>query len=144
MNIDGLFHSPGDRIAAFADSLLHLYRNDPSLQDYFMMLQADRWTGPRVSSRSSSASDRFVGSAIHVADKVNQFRGHPRLKADVLFCPMPHCDRKTETQFLIRSLLGLAQTEACLRMHLSVMSWTLNWPQWGAVARLHSSIHSRP
>jgi len=114
LNIDDLFHSPGGRIAAFADSLLHLYRNDPSLQDYFMMLQLDGLTGPRGRSSSGSASDRLVSSAIHVVDKVNQFRGRPKLKADVLFCPMPHCTRKTETQFLIRSLLGLAQTDATI------------------------------
>src|SRR5258707_12548996 len=114
MNIDGLFHSPGDRIAAFADSLLHLYRDDPSLQDYFMMLQLDRWTAPRDSSSASRVSDRFVSSAIHAVTKLNQFRRRPKLKADVLFCPMPHCTRRTETQFLIRSLLGLAQTDATI------------------------------
>ena len=35
MDIDDLFHSPADRIAAFAEMQLHLYRHDASLQDYF-------------------------------------------------------------------------------------------------------------
>lgn len=114
MNIDDLFHSPGDRVAAFTDVQLHLYRTDPDLQDYFMMLQLDSLSNPRGSSSLSSASDRLIGSAIHTADKINQFRGRPRFKADILFCPMPDSSRKTEKQFLLRTLLGLTQTDGTI------------------------------
>jgi hypothetical protein len=120
MNIDGLFHSPSDRIAAFADAQLHLYRNDTSLQDYFMMLQLDSVGGARANFSAQSASDLLLRGAIRTADKINQFRGRPKLRADILFCPMPEFNRKTETQFLVRTLLGLAETDATILCLLPV------------------------
>jgi hypothetical protein len=114
MDIGEFFQSPSARIAAFADAQLHLYRHDKSLQDYFMMLQLDSWASPRVRSDSRSAKDQLISWLIQGADKINRFRGRPKLKADVLFCPMPDLSRKTEQQFLIRILLGLAQTDATI------------------------------
>lgn len=112
MDLDGLFHSPVDRIAAFAKIQLHLYRHDVSLQDYFMMLQLDTLITPRANFRGQRTSSRLINWAIHGADKVRQFCPRRKIKTDVLFCPMPDFGRKTETRFLIRSLLGIAQTDA--------------------------------
>src|ERR1700674_291372 len=112
MDIDDLFHSPGSRIAAFLQMQLHLYRHDVSLQDYFMMLQLDTLDSPRANSRDQRISRRLINWAIRSADKASQFRPRRKIKTDVLFCPMPHFSRKTETRFLVRSLLGLAQTDA--------------------------------
>ncbi len=114
MKIDHLFHSSADRISAFLQAQLHLYRHDPSLQDYFMMLQLDSLKGPRGKSSSRSVSDRFVKSGVWTSERVNRFRGVQKLKADILFCPMPDSSRKTESRFLIRSLLGLVQTDATI------------------------------
>jgi hypothetical protein len=112
MDIDDLFHSPVGRIAAFSQMQLHLYRHDIGLQDYFEPLQLDTLTSPRVSSRDRRASNRLIAWAIHGADKFSQFRPRRKIKTDVLFCPSPYFSRKTETRFLIRTLLGLAQTDA--------------------------------
>jgi hypothetical protein len=112
MYIDDLFHSPVGRIAAFAEMQLHLYRHDTSLQDYFEALQTDTQTSPRVQSRELRASNRLVTWAIRGADKVSQLHPRRKIKADVLFCPTPYFVRKTENRFLVRALLGLAQTDA--------------------------------
>ena len=50
--------------------------------------------------------------AIRAADKVSHLRPRRKIKTDVLFCPVPYFERKTENRFLLRSLLGLAQTDA--------------------------------
>jgi hypothetical protein len=113
MYIDDLFHSPLGRIAAFAEMQLHLYRHDTSLQDYFEALQLDTLTSPRANSREQRVSSRLVSWAIDGADKVSQFRPRRKIKTDVLVCPNPdNFARKTETRFLVRTLLGLAQTDS--------------------------------
>ncbi len=126
MDLHDLFQSPkGSLLDAFAQIQLHLYRHDTSLQDYFMTLQSDTFASPRASSRdgrvvSRQSVSRPIEWAIHAADRVSQFRPRRKIKADVLFCPMPYFDRKTETQFLVRSLLALAQTEATILCLLPV------------------------
>jgi len=112
MNIHDLFHSQGNRVAAFAEMQLHLYRHDVTLQDYFLPLQQGTLTSPRIASRVRSASNRLFGWAIQGADWGSQLRPRRKIKADVLFCPMPYFGRKTENRFLVRTLLGLAQTDA--------------------------------
>lgn len=112
MNIDGLFHSSADHVAAFSQMQLHLYRHDASLQDYFMMLQMDTLTSPRFNSRDQRTSSRLLAWAIQGADIVSQLRPRQKIKTDVLFCPMPYFSRKAENRFLVRTLLGLAQTDA--------------------------------
>ena len=114
MDIDDLFHSPVGRIAAFSQMQLHLYRHDISLQDYFVALQLDTLTSPRVNSRDQRASSRLITWAIHGADKLSQLRPRRKIKTDVLFCPNPDFSRKTETRFFVRALLGLAQTDATI------------------------------
>lgn len=112
MYIDDLVHSPAGRIAAFAELQVHLYRQDVSLQDYFMPLQMDSLTSRRIDSGSLRTRNRLVTAAVHVADKVSRVGWRKKIKTDVLFCPIPYFERKTENQFLIRTLLGLAQTDA--------------------------------
>jgi hypothetical protein len=121
MDLHDLFRSPkGSWLEAFAQMQLHLYRHDASLQDYFMMLQSDTFASPRASSRDRRVVSRHIEWAIHAADRVSQFRPRRRIKADVLYCPMPYFDRKTETQFLVRTLLALAQTDATILCLLRV------------------------
>jgi hypothetical protein len=112
MDIHDLFHSPGNRVAAFSQMQQHLYRHDVTLQDYFLPLQSGTLTSPRVNSRDQHASSRLIAFAIRGADKVSQFCPRRKIKTDVLFCPMPYFGRETENRFLIRTLLGLAQTDA--------------------------------
>ncbi len=112
MHIDDLFHSPVGRIAPFAEMQLHLYRHDTSLQDYFEALQLDTLTSPRVDSREQRASGRLRTWAIQGADKLSQIGRRRKIKADVLVCPNPDLRRKTEARFLVRTLLGLAETGA--------------------------------
>ena len=113
MQIDDLFHSQSSQIKAFAEMQLHLYRHDISLQDYFLPLQAGAFAGCRVTGEQRGFN-RLVTWAIQGADQVSQLRRRQRIKADVLFCPIPYFARKTENQFLIRTLLGLAQTDATI------------------------------
>jgi hypothetical protein len=112
MYIDDLFRSPAGRIAAFSEMQLHLYRHNVSLQDYFQPLQLDMQNAAGAATRDQRASSRLITMAIHAADKINQLRPHRKIKTDVLFCPVPYFERKTENQLLVRILLGLAQTDA--------------------------------
>ena len=112
MEIDDLFHSPGNRVAAFSQMQVHLYRHDVSLQDYFEPLQLDMLATPRASSLDKYASSRLITWAIHGADKLNRIRPSRKIKTDVLFCPNPDFTRKAESRFFVRGLLALAQTDA--------------------------------
>src|SRR3954463_5410275 len=115
MNIaDGLFNSTSDQIPAFADAQLALWRHDSSLQDYFMMLQLDSLKGSHSETRSQTLGDRMVARASQVGDRISRFRGRPKLKVDILFCPMPDTSRQTEKKFLIRTLMALARTDATI------------------------------
>jgi len=114
MDIQGLFKSPVDRIAAFAQMQVLLYREDASLQDYFLQLQLDSLTAPRASLKDLRNSKRLGAWAVHRADQVNNVRKRRNVKADVLFCPMPYFGRQSENRFLIRALLGVAQAGATI------------------------------
>lgn len=114
MDVHDLFHSPkGSRVAAFSLAQLHLYRHDISLQDYFLPLQLDTLNGPRANSRDQRASSRLITWATLGADKVSQLRPRRKIKTDVLLCPIPF-RRKTETRFFVRTLLGIAKTDATI------------------------------
>jgi hypothetical protein len=119
MNIEGLFHSPGRGISDFARAQVLLFRQDPSLQDYFMQLELDDRDGPlasRQNLRSRSQLSSWIIGGLDNASRVGQSR---RIKADVLFCPMPYFGRESENRLLVRTLLGLVQTDArvvCLLM----------------------------
>ena len=113
MDVNDLFHSPKDRITAFSQMQLHLYRHDIRLQDYFEPLQLDTLISPRVQCHDHRVSGRLMSIALHSADKVSQFSQRQKIRTDVLLCPNPDSfNRKTETRFLVRTLLGLAQTDA--------------------------------
>ena len=112
MYIDDLFRSPGRRIAELGEMQLHLYRQDVTLQDYFLPLHLDLLTGPRIKSSDRGVASRLITLAVDGANKVNQLPTRRKIKADVLFCPVPYFERRTENQFLVRTLLGLAQTDA--------------------------------
>ena len=121
MDLHDLFRSSnGSLLKAFAQMQLHLYRHDASLQDYFMTLHSETFAGPRATSHNRQPVSRYIEGAIHVADRISRFRSRRRIKADVLFCPMPYFDRRTENQFLIRTLLALAQTDATILCLLPV------------------------
>ncbi len=91
---------------------LHLYRHDISLQDYFLHLQVDSQRPGGISSHNQRASSRLIRLAVRAADKISHIRPRRKIKTDVLYCPVPYFDRKTENRFLVRTLLGLAQTDA--------------------------------
>jgi len=112
MSIEGLFQSSGMRIADFFRIQSLLYRNDPSLQDYFMQLQLDARSNCIAKPKESRLSRRLFHKAIRSVDSVSRLQPRRKLQTDVLFCPMPYFGRKTENEFLIRTLLGLAQTDA--------------------------------
>jgi len=112
MDIEGLFHSPGNRLAAFSQAQVHLYRHDTSLQDYFLQLQMDPLCGPRGRASDKRSPSQLVSRAVRSADWVSRRKQRRKIKTDVLFCPIPYFERKTENQLLVRTLLGLAQTDA--------------------------------
>jgi hypothetical protein len=110
--MDHLFHSSKSRVTAFFETQVHLYRHDVSLQDYFTMLQLDELASPRARSSKQRASDRLLPWAARSADSFCQLRPRRKIKTDVLFCPTVYFGRGTENRLLIRTLLGLAQTDA--------------------------------
>ena len=114
MEIDKLFHSPKRWIAEFSQRQVHLYRHDITLQDYFLQLQMETLTSLRATSDDRRATNPMAKWAIGVADRISQIRAPQKIKADILFCPMPYFERKTENQFLSHTLLGLAQTDATI------------------------------
>jgi hypothetical protein len=120
MDLDHLFHSQARHISAFAEMQLRLYRHDVTLQDYFLPLQMDTLARPRASSLDRSNPNRLVDWSIRGADRVSRIYPRRKIKADVLICPMPYFDRKTETQFLVRTLLAVAQTDATILCLLPV------------------------
>ena len=110
MNIEGLFQSPDDRIAAFAKAQVLLYRNDPTLQDYFMQLQLDSMERPRARAHDLRVRSPLSTWVINRAEKA--YRSRQTFKADILFCPMPYYGRESENRLLVRTLMGLVQTDA--------------------------------
>lgn len=115
MDLRDLFQAPdGNGLDAFSQTQLHLYPHDIRLQDYFIMLQSDKFVGPRATSLNRHSVNRYVSWATHAVDRASRLRPRRRIKADVLLCPMPYFERKTETQFLVRNLLALAETDATI------------------------------
>lgn len=111
MKLDGLFCSPVNNISAFAEIQSRLYREDVHLQDYFLALQF-AMRSAEGGSRAQDVSNRFMNWAIQTADSVGRFQSRRKFKCDVLYCPHPYFERKTENEFLVRTLLGLAETDA--------------------------------
>ena len=114
MDISDLFHSPRSHIAEFSEMQVHLYRHDIKLQDYFLQLQMNTLINPRATADDRHAANPMAKWAVQVADRISQIRRPQKIRTEILFCPMPYFDRKTENQFLVRTLLGLAQTDAAI------------------------------
>lgn len=113
MDVSELFHSPGGGIENFFKAQVQLYRHDRSLHDYFMPLQMSALSRARPSSNGSNP-DLRKSLPIRIADHVSRMRDRRKIKADVLVCPNPDSGRRTETRFLIRQLLGIAETGASI------------------------------
>ncbi len=93
---------------------VRLYRHNPRLQDYFMQLQLGTLIQPSFGSTARQRAKSLFNLAILGADRVTRLLPRRKYKADVLLCPTPYHDRKTENELTIRTLLGLAQTDATI------------------------------
>lgn len=112
MDIDALFHSPSNKLAAFSEIQTLLYRHDPTLQDYFQPLQMDLLTSHRAAPSNQRSANDILTSGFRWADKARIIRNYRKIKVDVLICPNQYFGRQTEAQFFIRTVLGVAETGA--------------------------------
>lgn len=119
MEIDNFFKSSSGRIAEFAKMQALLFRHDPRLQDYFMQIQLDAPSIRAARRNGRDPSRRLMAHLIRSADRASRFRSRRKLKADVLFCPMPYFTRPAENRFLIRALMAVAETGASILCLLS-------------------------
>jgi hypothetical protein len=110
MEIEGLFHSPGKQVAAFAEMQTLLYRHNPGLHEYFLPIQMDLLTTPRAHSSAHARPGRIVVDGLRAAEK--RMSKPRRIRTDVLICPNQHFGRASETQFFIRTVLGVLATGA--------------------------------
>jgi hypothetical protein len=107
-----LFRSTNDRVAKSAEAQVRLYRHDINLQDYFHALDFNMLYGQRSDSRRNSSINPIAVWGFQAADRARRIAKPRKIKTDILFCPTPYHGRKTEVRFLIRTLLGLAETGA--------------------------------
>ena len=112
MNIDDLFDSPNDRIQKFAEAQVHLYGSDVSLQDYFHALDLNMFYDQDCVSKDQPSINPVLDWCVRAFTTASGISQPRKLKTDVLFCPTPYLGRHTEDRFLVRKLLGLAQTGA--------------------------------
>lgn len=112
IDVQDLFRSSEDRIAKFAEMQVHLYRQDASLQDYFLALNLNMFYGGGSIPNGQTPINSLVAWSFHAADKASRIRKPRRIKTDVLFCPMAYFGRNTENRLVARTLLGLAHTGA--------------------------------
>src|SRR5579863_7702918 len=112
MDISGLFSSRAKYLADFARIQTLLYRQDPTLQDYFHPLQLDLLDSARARAGHDSHNKDFWTGALHRTLKFSTSGNRHRLKADVLVCPSQHFGRRSETLFFFRTVLGVAEIGA--------------------------------
>src|SRR6516165_3838732 len=112
MDIDGLFCSPNDHLAAFSKMQTLLYRHDPTFHDYFQPLQMDLLTSPRAGLADQGSARHLFTASLRAVDNTFAKARQRSIKTDVLVCPNQHFGRKTETEFFVRTVLGAAQTGA--------------------------------
>ena len=112
MDVSDLFRSSNDRVPKFAQAQVHLYRHNVSLHDYFHALDFNMLYGQNGGHSNKPASNPLAVWSFWAADKASRVVKPPKIKTDVLFCPTPYFGRRTEIDFLIRTLLGLCQTGA--------------------------------
>jgi hypothetical protein len=114
METDDLFHTLSRRVREFSETQVRLYRHDPRLQQYFMQLQLETLTNAGIGSgKKSLVKPRFIVPVRAVSELTGLFRRR-KYKADVLFCPAPYFDRKTENRLTVRTLLALANAGATI------------------------------
>jgi hypothetical protein len=114
MDIGGLFHSPDNKIAAFARIQALLYRQDETLQDYFQPLQMDLLTSDRARPSTQRSAKQLLTSSFRLVDRARISANRRKIKVDALICPNQYFGRETETQFFIRTVLGVAETGATI------------------------------
>ncbi len=112
MSVDGLFASATPHIANFARQQALLYREDPRLQIYFEALQVDCLSTPRARAVKHTPWKKAAYATLAQSSRVARLSRMPKVKADVLICPSPYFSRKTETQFFLRTIFGVAATGA--------------------------------
>ena len=112
MRLDDLFRLRTDRVARFAEAQVHLYRHNVSLQDYFHALDFNMFYDQNNVCYNPPSVNPLALWLFRAANSTSRIFKPRRIKTDVLFCPTPYFGRKTEVQFLIRTLLGLGQTGA--------------------------------
>ena len=112
MDVEGLFHSPARYLAEFAKIQTLLFRQNKSWHDYFHPLQMDSLTGPKANSGNLRPSKRYSLSSLRTVNTISKVGARRKIKTDVVICPSQHFGRKTETQFFIRTVLGVAKTGA--------------------------------
>lgn len=79
-----------------------------------MQLQLETLTSAGVGSgKHSLVKPRFI-LPVRALDKLSGLFTTRRYKADVLFCPAPYFDRKTENRLTVRTLVALANTGATI------------------------------
>ncbi len=112
MYVDDLFRLRTDRVAKFAEAQVHLYRHNASLHDYFHALDFNVFYDQNGGSYNPPSVSPLALWSFRAVNNASRIFKPPKIKTDILFCPTPYFGRKTEIQFLIRTLLGLAQTGA--------------------------------
>ena len=72
MDIHDLFHSSKDSIAKFAETQVHLYRHDVSLQNYFHALDAKCFMANPASQVTGAPINPFKAWSFRAADKASR------------------------------------------------------------------------
>jgi len=113
MDLRALFRLPaGSGIATFAEAQVQLYRQNAKLQDYFLPLQMNFGRHCTAGVPRRSVSRRFLDLAQAGTYEVVRHTAMRKYKADVLYCPTPYYSRRAENNFLVRTVMALAQTDA--------------------------------
>jgi hypothetical protein len=115
MELGELFRLPEQSmIASFAEAQVHLYRHNGSLHDYFMPLQFHFGKPPGAEVPRRALPGRAFNLAASRAYRVARAIAPRRYSVDVLYCPTPYFSRRTENNLLVRTLMGLARTNATI------------------------------
>lgn len=101
-------------IAGFAAAQVQLYRHNPALQDYFLPLQLNFRGRAGVSQPRARSVSRLWNACFVSGYEWSRSFARRKHKVDVLFCPMPNFQRRTENQMLMSIFAGLAQTGATM------------------------------
>lgn len=72
----------------------------------------DSLGSPRTTTAELQQSSRFALRALRSANRLGSVSFHRKIKTDVIICPSQNLGRKTEAQFFIRTVLGVAETGA--------------------------------